>query len=353
MVRDKLLSIFTLILLITLSSLGAAENPIIEMNLLPTLTYKANSDAWDTFFNGDLSLSLSSNREKDVRGEVVLKANTLTPITKLDDVLYKAYFKARFPSFRLTAGKNRLSWGDGMLFNAADVLYGSNDTSVSLTQAELRGSTDWLVSVNYPLGFFSFAEVVLMPPDSNKMSDTFFGARYYTLIKDVKIEGGYATVERLHKPYLSLQGNLGFDWYLSTSIALPTTGDSWVISAGVFHLVQLASERSLTLRLEFLNRPLGSWEAETISDSNVALLLYPELVFAYSPFLSFTLRSIISPLDLSAMSTFGINWNAFDAFNLIANISLATGEDEDLFFWRSAIGSPPSFSVTIGSSWIF
>ena len=393
MVGKKKLCIVTLVLLITLSSLGAAENPIVTMNLLPTLSYKVHSDLWETAFNGDLSVALSSKREGNVRGEVVLKANTLIPPKKLDDVLYKAYFKARFPSFRLTAGKTRLpwgdgvlfnagdvlykayfrarfpsfrltagktrlSWGDGMLFNAGDVLYGSNSTSVSLTQTELRSTTSWLASVNYPLGFFSFAEVVLMPSEATKPSDTFFGVRFYTIIKDIKVEGGYATMqesgERLHKPYLSLQGNLGFAWYLSTSVALPTTGDSWMISGGLFHLVELALDRSLTLRLEFLSRPFGSWEAGPVSDSSATLLLYPELVFAYSPSLSFNLRSIISPLDLSAMSTLGVSWNIFEAFNLIGSLSLATSDDGDLFAWSPTNpGKPASFSATVGSSWIF
>lgn len=364
MVGKKKLSIFILVVLITLSSLIAAENPTVTMNLLPTLTYKAHTDSWEAFFNGDLSVALSSKREGNTRGEVVLKANSLIPITKLEDILYKAYFRARFPSFRLTAGKTRLSWGDGMLFNAGDVLYGSNDTSVSLTQTELRNTTDWLASVNYPLGFFSFAEVVFMPPKTNKPSDTLFGTRFYTVIKEIKVEGGYATMQksggRLHKPYLSLQGNLGFDWYLSSSLAIPEDGDiakesseSWIISGGFFHLVALPVDMSLTLRLEFLTRPFGKWQTGPVKDETAALLLYPELVFAYSPSLSFILRSIISPLDLSAMSIVGVNWNVFEAFNLAGSISLATGDDEDLFAWSSSKTDSSSFSATIGSSWIF
>ncbi|MDD2297426.1 MAG: hypothetical protein PHX79_06385 [Sphaerochaetaceae bacterium] len=365
MVGKKKLCIFILILLMTLSSLIATENPIVTMDLLPTLTYKAHSDSWGAFFNGDLSVALSSKREGNVRGEVVLKATTLTSITSLNDVLYKAYFRARFPSFRLTAGKTRLSWGDGMLFNAGDVLYGSNSTSVFLTKAELRSTTNWLASVNYPLGFFSFAEAVVMPSETNNPADILFGARYYTTVKDIKVEIGYATktpkitTTRQHKPYLSLQGNLGFDWYLSSSLAIPEDGDiakesseSWIISGGFFHLVTLPQERSLSLRLEFLTRPFGSWEIGPVSDDSAALLLYPELVLAYSPSLSFTLRSIISPLDLSAMSTIGVSWNVFEAFNLIGSLSLATGDDGDLFAWSST-DTPASFSATVGSSWVF
>ena len=360
--------------LLALLPLAAADSPVISMDLLPTVVYKAKSDTWTELMNADLSVSLASKREGNVRGEVVLKGNSLIPATSFDDIVQKAYFKARFPSFRLTAGKTRLSWGDGMLFNAGDVLYGSNSTSVSLTQAELRSTTNWLASVNYPLGFFSFAEAVVMPSETGIPIDMLFGARYYTTVKDIKVELGYATKTpkssvRLHKPYLSLQGNLGFDWYLASSVAIPEagdiateTGESWMISGGIFHLVKLPLDRSLTLRLEFLTRPFGTWETGPVKDSDAALLLYPEILLAYSPSLSFSLRSIISPLDLSANSTVSMSWNIFDAFNLIGSVSLTTGEEGDLFAWVTTDPNDPtlphptkpaSFSATIGSSWVF
>ncbi len=349
-----------------LSPLLAAENPVISMDLLPTVAYMAKGDTWIDAMNANLSVSLSSKREGNVRGEVVLQGNSLDKTPSFDSIVQKAYFKARFPSFRLTAGKTRLSWGDGMLFNAGDVLYGSNSTSVSLTQAELRSTTNWLASVNYPLGFFSFAEAVVMPSETGVPIDMLFGARYYTTVKDIKVELGYAsknpaTTVRVHKPYLSLQGNLGFDWYVSSSVAIPEagdiakeTGESWMISGGIFHLVTLPLERTLTLRLEFLTRPFGRWEPAPVKDSDAALLLYPELGLSYSPSLSFSLRSIISPLDLSAMTTIGMSWNIFDAFNLIGSVSVATGDDGDLFAWSSTdTTKPPSISATIGSSWVF
>ncbi|MGB4408323.1 MAG: hypothetical protein WBI82_15820 [Sphaerochaeta sp.] len=348
-----------------LSPLIAAENPVISMDLLPTVSYQAKEDIWTDSMIADLSGTFSSKREGNVRGEVVLKANSLKAVTSFDDVLHKAYFKARFPSFRLTAGKTRLSWGDGILFNAGDVLYGSNSTSVSLTQTELRSTTSWLASVNYPLGFFSFAEAVVMPSETHDPTDILFGARYYTTVKDMKVELGYATKKpiteaRVHKPYISLQGNLGFDWYLSSSLAIPEAGDiaqesgeSWMISAGIFHLVTLPRDRSLTLRLELLTRPFGTWETGPVTDKTAAILLYPELGLSYSPSLSFSLRSIISPMDLSAMSTLGMSWNIFDAFNIIGSFSLFTGDVGNLFAWNSTDPTKPSFSASIGSSWVF
>lgn len=361
--------IFTcIVVVLSLSSLLAAENPVIHMNLSPTLSYQAKDDRWIDSISSDLSATLASKSEGNVRGEVVLRARSIDTSPTFDSIVHKAYFKARFPSFRLTAGKTRLSWGDGMLFNAADVLYGSSNTSVTLTQGTLRDTTSWLTSINYPLGFFSFAEAVVMPSETDDLPDILFGARYYTTIKDIKVELGYAskapsTSVRLHKPYLSLQGNLGFDWYVSSSLAIPTSGDiaqasgeSWLISAGLFHLVTLPLDRSLTLRLELLTRPFGQWETGPVIEGTEALLLYPELVLSYSPSLSFSLNSIISPLDLSAMSSLAVSWNVFDGFNLIGSVSLATGDEEDLFPWiatNSDNEASPSFSASIGSSWIF
>ena len=369
--KTKRITLSCLAMVIALSPLFSAENPVISMDLAPTVIYQAKNDSWADTMLADLSVSLVSKREGNVRGEVVLTGNSYEPVTSFDDIVHKAYFKARFPSFRLTAGKTRLSWGDGMLFNAGDVLYGSNDASVSLTQAELRSTTSWLASVNYPLGFFSFVEAVVMPSETEIPIDMLLGARYYTTVRDIKVEVGYATKtpgttkSRLHKPYISLQGNLGFDWYLSSSLAIPVagdiakeTGESWMISGGIFHLVTLPLDRSLTLRLEFLTRPFGKWIAGPVNDASAALLLYPELALTYSPSLSFSLRSIISPLDLSAMSTLGVSWNIFNAFNLIGSLSLATGDDGDLFYWSSVDQldpnkAKPSLSATIGCSWVF
>ena len=70
--------------LLALSPLLAAENPVITLDLLPTMTYKANDDTWsDDSTVADLTLTLASKREGNVRGEVVLKGNPSTAIILL------------------------------------------------------------------------------------------------------------------------------------------------------------------------------------------------------------------------------------------------------------------------------
>lgn len=363
MVGKRLVLLVTMFLL-TFGLLFAAEATIVEMQLLPTLAYMPATDSWLDGMASSLKLTIPSAKSGNVRGEVVLSASNspLNPITSLDDVIHKAYFKARFPSFKLTVGKTRLSWGEGTLFNAGDVLYGSSSTSVSFTQAELRSSTGWMASINYPLGFFSFAEAVLLPSGTAKATEAGAGFRLYATVSDIKMETGYVTkIEssvRVHKPYVSLQGNIGPDWHLSSSLSIPQSGDiatktadSWMISGGLYQLVRMEGDRNIGLRLEFLTRPFGNWAWAPVKDDNTcALLLYPEISYAPSSSLGLSLRAIVSPLDFSMNISMGASWAVYDGFSLIAYLTAPVGDVGDLFSWK---GSSSAATLSIGSSWIF
>ncbi len=357
----------TILLSVLLFPVFSAQNPVVEMQLLSIFSYNAQQDIFSEAVVPSLSISLKSPNSGNVRGEVVLKSPNPFILATGDasevyeEIIHKAYFRARFPSFRLTAGKTRLSWGDGMLFNAADVLYGSSDTSVSLTQAELRSETGWLSSINYPLGFFSFAEAVILPSEDSKPQHMGFGARLYTTVGETKMEGGYLTKlessTRVHKPYVSLQGNIGPDWYLASSLTIPQSGniaketfDSWLISGGLFHIQYLEADKNLSLRLEFLTRPGGNWKFEGQDDADCPLLLYPEIVYAPNSSLSWSLRSIISPLDFSANLTVGATWSVFEGFSLVGSLSSPFGESGDLFKFKD---QNSSVSLALGASWIF
>ncbi len=338
--------------------IGAAQNPVVEMNLLTAFTYTPSTQQWGNGLIPDLKLTFSSENSGNVRGEVSLGTPAVATPT-VDDFIRKAFLRARFPSFRLTAGKTRLSWGDGMLFNAGDILYGSSSVSVDLTQAELRSKTDWMVSINYPMGFFSFVEAVVLPPMTEKAEDMGMGLRFYTNAGETKIEGGYLTKDesgRVHKFSASLQGNIGPDWYFASSIAInqanPNASDiqeSWMISGGLFHMQYLSGDRNVSLRLEILSRPFGTWKFASQSEESCALLLYPELVYSPTGSLSYSLRAILSPLDLSTLVTAGASWSVFEGFSLIANIAAPFGESGDLFNWDESSAA----ALTLGASWIY
>ena len=61
-------------------------------------------------------LSLQSKGNKNVKGELEIKSGLSGNYLFLD--VPRAYMKVRFPWFRFTLGKTRLSWGDGFVFNA-------------------------------------------------------------------------------------------------------------------------------------------------------------------------------------------------------------------------------------------
>ena len=266
------------------------------------------------------------------------------------------------PGFRLTAGKTRLGWGDGFVFNSGDVIFGSTDISVDLTSSELRAETDWLTALNVPLGQFSFLEGVVLPPvpdftggiAAGDLSRTSLGGRFYTRLSNVKIEGGYffdqndtdadGNAISLHKPYLSFQGNLLADWYLSSSLSLPVGGalaepakDSLNISGGLFHMINLNSISSLTFRFELLYKPFHSWQEQPrVSGEDppvYALLLYPEIGWTPLDTVNLSIRSIWSPVDASAMLTAGARWNVFEGFDLNLYAVFNSGDGDDTFSW--------------------
>ncbi len=357
MVGRRLLLAFILISC-SLFVIGAAQNPVVEMNLLTAFTYTPSTQQWGNGLIPDLKLTFSSENSGNVRGEVSLGTPAVATPT-VDDFIRKAFLRARFPSFRLTAGKTRLSWGDGMLFNAGDILYGSSSVSVDLIQTELRSKTDWMVSVNYPLGFFSFIEAVYLPGKTGKVQDMGGGARFYTNVGETKIEGAYLTKDetgRVHKLATSLQGNIGPDWYLASSITIDQANPSasaiqksWMISGGLFHMQYLSGDRNLSLRLEMLTRPFGTWKFASQGEASCALLLYPELVYSPASSLSFSLRAILSPLDISTLLTAGASWSVFEGFSLIANIAAPFGESGDLFNWDGSSAA----ALSLGATWIY
>ncbi len=337
----------------------------------------AGDVSWLTTPAGSAELSYSSTGNRNVKSEVALSI-VMPDISTADfglpkDLSFalvsldKAYVKARFPEFRLTAGKTRLSWGDGFVFNAGDILFDSLSTAVDLTSSEVRSDTDWLVSVNVPLGRFSFAEAVLLPPDDMDLGHLSAGGRLYTTIESLKLETGYmftydaAQTGYEHRLSLGLQGNLEADWYLSGAVSLPGPGydtagtlfeDSLDITAGLFYIHQIDSVRTLTLGLESLIQPYESW-AESAGGKDYGIFLYPEIGFTPNDTVSLSLRSIYSPIDGSAQVTAGGSWNVFQGFSLLGYLIGQVGDDDDLFSWGNTDPGWTSLTCMVGVNYIY
>ena len=353
--------LFITLLLIPFSFLTGESQILSTMELYNTL-YRGEDD-WNFLGTGKASLSIRSPRDPQVLGQTELEFYPLdlyggaapgsVPVVSVK----KAYVRARFPGVKMTLGKTRLVWGQGSVFNAGDILFGSLNPVLDLTQSELRSDTAWLTAANIPLGNFAFVEGVVLPPALNPseagapLERASGGGRFYFLAGGIKFEGGYLYKGEVkvegdapgHRPYVSLQGNLGPDWYLSSSLAVPTESqkeesgaeedwkESWIISFGLFHMQEINRNNTLNLRLESLWLPYQNWEDRDARDTIYGFYLYPELTWTTASDTYYSLQSVISPLDGSAMITGGAGWTIYQGFTLTAYLTLMTGDETSTF----------------------
>ncbi len=387
--------IIPLLLLLAAVPYLMAENIIsIDMQLYNTVLKTRNLSSvpyWVYGLSGKTAVSLKSTGNRNVRanlsGDILYPDSSGIP----GFVLQKAYVKTKFPSFRLTVGKTSLGWGDGFVFNSGDVIFGSTSPYVNLTGSEIRTSTTWLTSVNYPLGRFSFIEGLITAPEINasgieNIKNSGTGFRLYTKAGGIKIETGYyfdgkdisydliytentetLAISALHKPYISLQGNIGPDWYINSSLAVPAFNsaiiesvakDTFNISMGFFQMLEAGYNNSLSLRLESIIAPYLNWKERDGSAGSYAMLIYPEIVLNLGQTMSISLRSIISPIDVSTQITSGFSWNVFEGFNLIGYGTLNAGDGDDTFSWDKTswtpgIDSMDGISMMFGVQYIY
>ncbi len=347
-----------------------------DLSLFNTVVRTSNTD-WSYRIAGAGTASFKSSGNRDVKSEVALDIIFPDlPLSALGESippdysalslalisLDKAYIKVRFPSFRLTAGKSRLSWGDGFVFNSGDILSGSTDTDVDLTTSEVRDETYWLSSVQIPLENFSFLEAVVLPQaGTGELIEIAAGGRVYATIDTIKLESGYLYrgSDQSHTAYVTMQGNFGPDWYAASALTLPSSTDiqelrdgaqeSWNLSAGLFTIHQIDRIRTMTLRLESLIRPYASWVEQDTAQASYGLYLYPEIGYTPSDTVSLSLRSIISPIDLSAATTIGGSWNVFQSLSVLGYLTVQAGDTDDLFSWAG----PQSLALMLGCSFIY
>ena len=319
---------------------------------------------WSTVSYGTTRLDLIARGNANMKGQLQLDA-LISDVAIID--VPRAYMKIRFPWFRLTVGKTRITWGEGFLFNAGDVLFEGIYPLANLSASELRLATDWMIVPYIPLGPFSFIEGVILPHPSItpvELSSIDRGIRAVTELGDIKLEGGllYKGIEEKYYPFLSFKGNLlTVDWHLSGSLAIPDeepSGDevkeNSVMSFGLLRLVNLPYRGSLSFRLEGGLRPFGEWEeVEETRDQQTAdppangdgaaapfsvipdygLFLFPEVSYAPADNLSLQLRSLISPVDGSSLFMLGVSWNPFQGFTLSFFNQFMAGEEDDIFGW--------------------
>lgn len=373
------------LLLLPLAGLAADNNIISNLEFYNTV-YRGPEE-WHFVPNGKAALSFRSEKNSNVQGHTEIE---FYPMDLYGDAaaevpaifVKRAYVRTRFPDFRMTLGKTRLAWGQGVVFNAGDVVFGSLNPVLDLTETELRSDTGWLTSFNIPIGNFSFVEGVILPPaievesiDSisvGTLDQSSMGGRAYFLAGGIKVEGGYLYKGQKkvlgdavgHRPYLSLQGNIGPDWYLSSSLAIPTEKqksdglasgsweESWILSLGFFHMQEINRNNTLNLRLETLCFPYQNWEDKGQMGTVYGLYLYPEVSWTTGNGTYYSIQSVISPIDESAMITGGAGWNIYQGLFLVGYATFLVGDENATFAWDRSDSLPSLDTYVNGMSFM-
>lgn len=349
--------------------------------------YSFPVDTWYWSGIGEAELDLQSDRNAVVRGQLQLKAFLFSSGYEImPDLLPflcsgansagqvcldipRANIRMRIKinddtRIRLTFGRTRVTWGDGQLFNAADLIFGAIGDNPDFTRTNLRDETALLTALFIPFTNFVFLEALLLPPLSflpnAPIKSITSGGRLSAKIGGVKSEFSYLYVgdTNRHNFATSIQGNLGVDFYLSASSAVSGDNidqaqfvfDNLAISLGMFHTFDLENNMNISLRVESLWRPALAWEEQVSNTEQYAVLLYPELIVSFSGgALQIYIRSVFSPIDLSAQIVSGITWVPYSGLSLFLFPAVFVGEESDTYH----IDQQGGISITVGAQYTF
>lgn len=380
-------------LLLPLPEATAESRTTVKLELYDNVS-RYNAETWTHTGGGLVSLRLDQVNNDSVRSQFELSAlisptadsTGATSMSSLVDV-GTAYAKFRFGSCRGIIGKAPFSWGEGLIFNVADEIFGSS-TATNLMQSSFDDATAWITGFTWYAGPFSFAEVLVNPGPSvldessaepAGLEESRFGARFVTKPFGLKLEGGYLFDGRdgtpgagalqeadwYHRPYLSLQGNLVVDWHISASLELPDQDhrsadpgtalrEGMLYTAGLYSVIPVGYDDTFSFRVETRLHPDGSWVEDHGSESPLyGLYGYGEADWDFGGGLTLLLRSLVNPIDLSARITPGVSWNIFQGFTFMSFLTVQTGESGDSYPWEAG-GDPatesPGFGFLAGCS---
>ncbi len=349
MVGRRGVALFAAALLFAAAAPGAIAEPTTSIDLEIINAVAAQDDESVATGLGTATVEFSDASNRVVRPRLQIES-AFYEVDGRASALFtvpRAEVKWRLPlsesyTARFTAGRSRLSWGDGVVFNAGDVINGAEPNTLDLTASVLRDETVWLLSGYFPLGRYAFFEPLLLIPGLELTAGTDpaavapvgadksgGGFRLQWKTGQVKSETGYVYrgSDESHAPYLSLQGNLYVDWYAAVSTRV-TTGEveeDGGVSAteakggnatvGLYHIAQGPRGGSWSFRLEGIVRAGGD------------PALFPEVTWGPSDLFTTFLRSTIVLDGESSASAVGVNWTPATGLTLALFGSLATGTE--------------------------
>ncbi|MFP4232223.1 MAG: hypothetical protein ACLFRR_10295 [Spirochaetaceae bacterium] len=378
-----------------------------EVTAVNALVWDGAAEELGLIGAGEGELDLRSERDRNVQGRLALRAqlgssedegsaDSGAPDAAVISVP-RASIRFRFPvtenySMRVTAGRDRVSWGTGRLFNAADVIFGAEGTQTAdfleITD-DLRDETAWLTAFYVPLGDYAYLEPVVLPPlpplmtsgagegtdggdgetgaggagttgavvagaAAPDISRTRAGSRVSFEVARFTFEPGYLYdgFRERHELVLGAAGLLGIDVYGAARLSLDEgmsagdftdrekLGERSVLSLGAYHRARVGTQAAnVDARLEVLLRPGAAWSDRGAPDAEYALLVYPELIYTPIRTVALVGRSVISPIDRSALLSAGVNWNVFGGFDLLAFASAQAGDRDAVFAWARPGGA--------------
>ncbi len=328
---------------------------------------RMGSSTWANGGLGFLTVSFNQINNRNVKSQVKISA-AIDPATagKFTFSIPRAYVKFRFPDFRVVIGKAPFSWGEGLIFNTGDILFGGSAPSTNLMQSKFSDSTTWMTSINYPLGPFSYLEGIVLPPATitGGLGATKTGARFVTKLGTVKLESGYLYDGSIqtHKPYVSFQGNLLLNWHLSAvaffsreNSFINSIKNSLVITAGVYSMTSIGYDGILNYRVEAQIKPYGKWAepASPMQPGSYGFYLYPEVSYTFNSGMALMMRGFVSPVDRSAVAIPGFSWNVFQGFTFITMATFEIGDRGDTYSWRPESPLKSGFSLLTGISVVY
>jgi len=304
-------------------------------------------------------LDLRSQGAENTRGQLTLNISYSEGIF-LD--ISRAYVKYSLPEVRWTLGKTLASWGEGMVFNAGDLLFPDFDPSGTLSAESVKDKSLWLAGLNVPLGDLSFFEILGGAPGINLLTpgplppwfEGALGGRGYFDMEVLALQLGYlySGEGKEHRSFLGFNTAWDtFNFYGNAASSLPSNLfvhpsptqvllDSFSFSLGFFQSLTTGWERRFSYRFEAQGK-----SSALVSSANI----YGELSLELEDTQNLTLRMVYHQEDQSAVGTLLYTWQLDKGFWILVIPSIQLGEPGDKYSWNKVGG----MNLTAGFRFVF